>query len=398
MEWTGTYIDENGVYTGVVVASQIVADALSAISSNIGTINAGEIYGVYIEGSEIVQNAGSGHTSIHLNNEGLIVRDSNNNDRLAIVTDEYTFQGANPSSIYFEPNTSEEFILGTFHEGLGEAFLGFVNYHSGYFFNIRNRGGRINIDSDEIYSYGNHIMQSNGPGLQLDGRDHFYIEFYKAGKTNGRSGYFGYPNSSSNDVTFANEMNNGWISFNAVGGGSSNRVVDMRANIGSDNNVSLRLPGLSSYTTSSSPNAYISGAYHLIRSTSARKYKKNIEPLKEEYAFNFFEKAQPVWYQSKANADPDQYGYYGYIADDLAPIEPRLVKFKDYDENGNPYFEPNGEVYEWAEPEGIHYDRISALHHVVMKVKFDEYDSRLEELEFENQTLKERVKLLEEAS
>lgn len=68
-----------------------------------------------------------------MNNEGLIVKDSTNNDRLAIVTDEYAFQGANPSSIYFEPNTSQEFILGTLHEGLGEAFLGFVDYHSGYF-------------------------------------------------------------------------------------------------------------------------------------------------------------------------------------------------------------------------------------------------------------------------
>ncbi|MBP1950303.1 phage tail spike protein [Virgibacillus litoralis] len=39
----GTYIDENGVYTGVVVASQIVADSLSAVSANLGEVTAGSL-------------------------------------------------------------------------------------------------------------------------------------------------------------------------------------------------------------------------------------------------------------------------------------------------------------------------------------------------------------------
>src|SRR5699024_7701583 len=96
------------------------------------------------------------------------------------------------------------------------------------------------------------------------------------------------------------------------------------------------------------------------------------------YAENFFENATPVWFRSLATADPEHYGFYGYIADDVAEIEPRLVKFKDYDEDGNEL--PKDE----QEPEGFHYDRVPTMLHVILKKerrKRIELESRVDELE-----------------
>ncbi|MRG87010.1 phage tail spike protein [Salinibacillus xinjiangensis] len=46
----GTYIDETGVYTGTILANQVIADNLSAISANLGTVTAGTLKAVTLEG------------------------------------------------------------------------------------------------------------------------------------------------------------------------------------------------------------------------------------------------------------------------------------------------------------------------------------------------------------
>lgn len=178
--------------------------------------------------------------------------------------------------------------------------------------------------------------------------------------------------------------NNGQVRFYNASG---QEILAIRDDIGSANDRSIRLQGLEHYTTSASANMYISSSYNVVRSTSARKYKKDIEPIEESYAFNFFEKAQPVWFRSKAIADPEHYGYYGYIADDVAEFEPRLVTFREFDSEGNRLDTP--------EPEGFNYDRVPALLHVVMKKKFEDYDNDILALRQENRQLKERVEVLE---
>ncbi|WP_096435913.1 phage tail spike protein [Alteribacter populi] len=141
--------------------------------------------------------------------------------------------------------------------------------------------------------------------------------------------------------------NNGRVAFVDSSG---NEILGVRDEIGGDNNSSIRLPGLETYTTSLSPNLYVSSANNVIRSTSAKKYKRDIEPIDDWYAEQFFNKAQPSWYRSKCPSDPKHHGYYGYIADDVAEFEPRLAT---YGENG--------------EPEGFNYDRVPALLHVIQR-------------------------------
>ena len=129
-------------------------------------------------------------------------------------------------------------------------------------------------------------------------------------------------------------------------------------------------------TTGNSANIYMGSNHRFARSTSARKYKKDIEPIQEKYAYNFFDNVHPVFYRPKGTTDENKnHSYYGYIADDVMPIEPRLVQ---YGKNG--------------EPESFNYDRVPALLHVVLKNEIQ----RIDALETENQLLKNEIKIIKE--
>src|SRR5690606_24815754 len=110
---------------------------------------------------------------------------------------------------------------------------------------------------------------------------------------------------------------------------SGNPILDIRGDVTENNYRTIRLLGLEDFTVSSSANVHVTSSYNIARATSARKYKKDIEPIKLEYARRFFDNAVPVWYRSKGTVDPKGYSYYGYIADDVAKFEPRLVQFND---------------------------------------------------------------------
>lgn len=122
-------------------------------------------------------------------------------------------------------------------------------------------------------------------------------------------------------------------------------------------------------TTANAANVHINNALfnRVQRSTSARKYKKDIEPIETQRAIDFIEKAQPIWYRSKCETDNQNYSYYGYIADDVAEFEPRLVNFNQD-----------------GEPEGFAYERVTALLHVYIK----EQDKTIKDLQ-------ERIERLE---
>lgn len=140
--------------------------------------------------------------------------------------------------------------------------------------------------------------------------------------------------------------------------GSNRDVVRIRDDI-SGSSRSLELPGLHGFVTGEDSNMNVSGAMHVRRVSSARKYKRDIEPIGLKYAEDFFYNAEPVWYRSRG-ADNPNHSFYGYIADDVAKIDPRLVHFTSY-----------GEV------EGLSYGRVPALLHTVMLKQ----EKRINELE-----------------
>lgn len=129
-----------------------------------------------------------------------------------------------------------------------------------------------------------------------------------------------------------------WIHTRHVGGSPTGNAIDFATSDGTTNGTyptnsvlglsinggAISLPGIS--TTASAANCFIDNAAsnNVLRSTSSRRYKKDIEPLQDKYADAVL-KLVPIWYRSIASADDPTWGWYGLGAEDVAKIDPRLV-------------------------------------------------------------------------
>ena len=115
-------------------------------------------------------------------------------------------------------------------------------------------------------------------------------------------------------------------------------------------------------TAGAAATAHITTYGQIKRSTSSIKYKKDVETMEDSYADAILT-MRPVWYHSKCKGDPENYGYWGLIAEEVAAIDPRLVHWKDV-EHTDVLNEETGETEKvftpLAEPEaeGVQYDRI----------------------------------------
>jgi len=94
------------------------------------------------------------------------------------------------------------------------------------------------------------------------------------------------------------------------------------------------MPGVYNIATSSAANVYVTSTGQLYRSTSSIKYKTDVETLEDQYADAIL-KCRPVWYRSVCDGDiidksrnKSEFGYYGFIAEEVADIDPRLVSWK----------------------------------------------------------------------
>lgn len=104
------------------------------------------------------------------------------------------------------------------------------------------------------------------------------------------------------------------------------------------------IPAQYSNTTAGAANAFVDSLGIIYRSTSSIKYKTQVEDLDPTYADKLLD-FRPVWYRSTCEKDRSDWSYYGFIAEELAAIEPRFVEYKQ-NEDGT------------LEPEGVQYSRI----------------------------------------
>ena len=148
-------------------------------------------------------------------------------------------------------------------------------------------------------------------------------------------------------------------------------------------------PGVYAETTGGSVNVNVQSDGLMQRSISSIKYKKDVETLEDNYADALLE-SRPVWYRSKCAGDNPDWGHWGFIAEELAEIDPRLVVWKT-DEIG---YDENGAIVKTScdpEPEGVQYDRF--VPHLVNLVKRQK--TRIETLETQCADLLARVTALE---
>lgn len=108
-----------------------------------------------------------------------------------------------------------------------------------------------------------------------------------------------------------------WLQPRLVSNFASNFDLDLCPNGGAVT--------IGSATTASAANLFQSASgTAILRSTSSARYKRNVETVSPEYADNVLN-LRPVWYQSTAEADNPDFGYWGFIAEEAAKVDPRLV-------------------------------------------------------------------------
>lgn len=110
-------------------------------------------------------------------------------------------------------------------------------------------------------------------------------------------------------------------------------------------------------TTASAANLFVSSGGLFQRSTSSAKYKTDIEDLQDAYADKILS-VRPVWYRSTCTNDNPDWGWWGFIAEEVAEIDPRLVHWRTEQTRFNEETQQSiTEKLETPTPEGVAYDR-----------------------------------------
>jgi hypothetical protein len=170
----------------------------------------------------------------------------------------------------------------------------------------------------------------------------------------------------SGTLTFVNTSGGGSVEIgNGAGSGAS--IVSLKnintemVRLASTNQVYFPTIG----TTASAANAFLnsgsSPANQLLRSTSSLRYKTDIENIEDERSDAILD-FRPVWYRSTAEADRNDWSWYGLIAEEVAAVEPRLVHWTYLDDayeevDGEKQLKPDAEMV----PDGVQYDRLTVL-------------------------------------
>lgn len=142
-----------------------------------------------------------------------------------------------------------------------------------------------------------------------------------------------------------------------------------------------------SNTTAEAANAVINADGTFSREVSSAAFKREIEPMQDSYADALLN-ARPVFYRSKCAADPKDWSYWGFIAEELAEIDPRLVR---WGHAMKAVEQPNGLPPKMVEdkdsplvPIGVQYSRLTVpLLQVVKRqgAAIDALTARLDKLE-----------------
>ena len=123
-------------------------------------------------------------------------------------------------------------------------------------------------------------------------------------------------------------------------------------------------------TTASAANMFVDSGGGLNRSTSSIRFKTEIEDLIIDTS-NILSKMRPIWYRSLGQNDRKDWSWYGFIAEEMAELEPRLVQWgydstsyetiEIKDEEGNIKQETKLKEDAVLIPDGVQYERITVF-------------------------------------
>jgi hypothetical protein len=123
-------------------------------------------------------------------------------------------------------------------------------------------------------------------------------------------------------------------------------------------------------STGGSTLKYNTGSGAVFYDTSSEQYKEDIEDLDPDVV-TVMESLRPVWYKAKPEStggnDPN-WSYYGFIAEEVAKLDPRLVGWRYRDEDCDIVYGAEGGVISRTpkkgavmKPESVHYDRLTVF-------------------------------------
>ena len=223
--------------------------------------------------------------------------------------------------------------------------------------------------------------------------------------------------SSSTFNVIANQNNAGALHFSGGGSGSANiqihgsshssdaKVITMDTNSVERFRITstgkVRAPQVYSQTTTTGGAVYVQSDGDLLRYTSSLKYKTDVETIEDARADAILS-CRPVWYRSICESDittegseKSDWGWYGFIAEEVAEVEPRLVNWatKDAVEQEDGSMESVQRDPANYTAEGVRYENFIPL--LVNLVKRQQV--AIETLETQNADLTARITALETA-
>jgi len=108
-------------------------------------------------------------------------------------------------------------------------------------------------------------------------------------------------------------------------GGKTTGATSTYMTIEAGGNIDLNSTVYNNTTVNASNMFLNSGSiYQIYRSTSSIRYKKDVETIENSYSEALLQ-CRPVWFRSLCSGDNKDYGYWGFIAEEVAEIDPRLV-------------------------------------------------------------------------
>ena len=144
----------------------------------------------------------------------------------------------------------------------------------------------------------------------------------------------------------------GRLVFSTTADGASSPTEKVRI----DNAGRFTIANLYNNTSATGRTVLVQSSGELVASTSSIKYKTDVETLQDSYADAVLQ-VRPVWYKSLCTTDNPSWGWWGFIAEEVAEVDPRLVQWKtseiSHDENGVLVVTE----LDTPEPEGVYYDR-----------------------------------------
>jgi hypothetical protein len=148
---------------------------------------------------------------------------------------------------------------------------------------------------------------------------------------------------------------------------TTNTEIECTAVLFLEGGTDVRSITIANTTTATAANVVIGTANGLLqRSTSSLKYKTEVETAELSLSEALVYGSEPVWYRSLCENDPEDWSYWGFIAEEVAEIDPRMVHWGD-----------DG-------PESVQYDRyVVHLVNVIQKQKqqLDAMEARIIALE-----------------